>query len=151
MKEKIRDRRKNSSYPEIRVKRVQVNGFQLYFKFSQGTIFCTIFTMVSFFLHWTLLKFLVPYRWNREDYRFPRRLSFCPSVCLSVSPSVSPLSVRPLGFPNFSQSSFEILTWNLVYAFGYFMKEKIRDRRKNSSYPEIRVKRVQVNGFQLYF
>ena len=40
------------------------------------------------------------------DYRFPRRLSLCPSVC----PSVSPLSVRPLGFPNFSQSSFEILT-----------------------------------------
>ena len=30
------------------------------------------------------------------------------------------------------------------------MKEKIRDRQKNSSYPEIRVKRVQVNGFQLY-
>ena len=31
------------------------------------------------------------------------------------------------------------------------MKEKIRDRQKNSSYPEIRVKRVRVNGFQLYF
>ena len=30
------------------------------------------------------------------------------------------------------------------------MKEKIRDRQKNSSYPEIRVKRVRVNGFQLY-
>ena len=33
-----------------------------------------------------------------------------PSVLLSVSQSVSPLGVRPLGFPNFSQSSFEILT-----------------------------------------
>ena len=31
------------------------------------------------------------------------------------------------------------------------MKEKSRDRRKNSSYPEIRVKRVWVNEFQLYF
>ena len=30
------------------------------------------------------------------------------------------------------------------------MKEKIRDRRKNSSYPEIRVKRVWVKEFQLY-
>ena len=40
-----------------------------------------------------------------------------PSVHLSVSPSVSPLGVRPLGFPNFSQSSFKILTWNLVHGF----------------------------------
>ena len=64
-------------------------------------------------------RLLVPYRWNRTggDYRFPRRLSFCPSVLLSVRQSVSPLGVRPLGFPNFSQSSFEILTWNLVYGF----------------------------------
>ena len=30
--------------------------------------------------------------------------------------------VRPLGFPNFSQSSFEILTWNLVYDFVSFCK-----------------------------
>ena len=30
--------------------------------------------------------------------------------------------------------------------FGYFMK----DRRKNSSYPEIQVKQVWVNEFQLY-
>ena len=30
------------------------------------------------------------------------------------------------------------------------MKEKSRDRWKNSSYPEIRVKRVWVNEFQLY-
>ena len=30
------------------------------------------------------------------------------------------------------------------------MKEKSRDQRKNSSYPEIRVKRVWVNEFQLY-
>ena len=37
-------------------------------------------------------------------------LAVCLSVCLSVS-----LSVSPLGIPNFSQSSFEILTWNLVY------------------------------------
>ena len=36
---------------------------------------------------------------------------------LAVCPSVSPLGVRPLGFPNFSQSSFEILTWNFVYDF----------------------------------
>ena len=30
------------------------------------------------------------------------------------------------------------------------MKEKSRDRSKNSSYPEIRVKQVWVNEFQLY-
>ena len=51
------------------------------------------------------------------DFRFPRRLSLCPSVRLSVSQSVSPLGVRPLGFPNFSLSSFEILTRNLVCEF----------------------------------
>ena len=51
------------------------------------------------------------------DYRFPSRQSVCLSVPPSVCPSVSPLSVRQLGFPNFSQSSFEILTWNLVYEF----------------------------------
>ena len=44
------------------------------------------------------------------DFRFPRRLSLCLSVRLSARLSVSPLDVRPLGFPNFSQSSFEILT-----------------------------------------
>ena len=57
-----------------------------------------------------LVSFLVPYRWNRGDYRFPRRLSVSLSSCLSVGP----FGVRQLGFPNFSQSSFEILTWNLV-------------------------------------
>ena len=31
------------------------------------------------------------------------------------------------------------------------MKEKSWDRRKNLSYPEIRVKRVWINEFQLYF
>ena len=36
---------------------------------------------------------------------------------LTVRPSVHPLDVRPLGFPNFSHSSFEILTWNLVHDF----------------------------------
>ena len=64
---------------------------------------------------------LVHYRWNRGDYRFPRRLSLCLSVRLSVRPSVCPsvsaLGVRPFGFPNFSQPSFQILTWNLVYGF----------------------------------
>ena len=33
--------------------------------------------------------------------------------------------------------------------FGYFMKEKNQDRQKNSSYPELRVKWVWVNEFQL--
>ena len=33
-------------------------------------------------------------------------------------------NVRPLGFPNFSQSSFEILTWNLVYNLVAFCKNK---------------------------
>ena len=45
------------------------------------------------------------------------RPSVHPSVRPSVSQSVSPLGVRPLGFPNFSQSFFEILTLNLVYGF----------------------------------
>ena len=31
---------------------------------------------------------LVPYRWNRRDFRFPRRLSVSQSVCLSSSLSV---------------------------------------------------------------
>ena len=70
-------------------------------------------------------QFISPLPVKPGDYRFPRRLSFCPSVCLSVRPSVCPsvrlsvshLGVRLLGFPNFSQSSFDILTWNLVYGF----------------------------------
>ena len=36
------------------------------------------------------LDFLVPYRWNRGDFRFPRRLS----LCLSVRPSVHSVSVH---------------------------------------------------------
>ena len=67
------------------------------------------------------IQLLVPYRWNRGDFRFPHRLSVSLSVRMSLRPSVrlslSPLGVRPLSFPNFSQSSFEILTWNLVYDF----------------------------------
>ena len=43
------------------------------------------------------------------------RLS-CPSVCLSICLSVYSVSV-PSVFPIFSQSSFEISTWNLVYDF----------------------------------
>ena len=92
MKEKSRNRQKNSSYPEIRVKRVWVNEFQLYkgfffiskvrkwaeFNCIKLALWCVglgrhkhsthetcgwqvdhskIFTMVSYFLHWTLLKF----------------------------------------------------------------------------------------------
>ena len=64
---------------------------------------------------------LVPYRWNRGDYRFLRLLSVSLSVRLSVSQSVrlsvSPLGDRPLRFPDFSRSCFEIFTWNLVYEF----------------------------------
>ena len=38
--------------------------------------------------------FSVPYRWNRGDFRFPRRLSLCLSVCLSVRLSVHSVSVH---------------------------------------------------------
>ena len=41
--------------------------------------------------------------------------SVCPSIpppfCLSIHLSVRSLNVPPLGFPDFSQLSFEILTW----------------------------------------
>ena len=113
---------------------------------------------------------LVPYRWNRGDYRCPCRLTLCPYVCPSVCPSVrqsvSPLGVRPTRFselfsvvlsdidlkfgiwiylniiqikfdcgcvwptftwvialaklfvfPDFSLSSFDILSWNFIYKF----------------------------------
>ena len=54
---------------------------------------------------------VIPYQWKGGGgYRFPQRLS----VSLSTVPirlSLSPLGVRPLGFLNFSQSFFEILTW----------------------------------------
>ena len=74
--------------------------------------------LTYFYMTYCPLLKLVPTDENRGgDYRFPRRLSVCLSVCLSVSPSVSPLGVRPLGFPNCSQSSFAILAWNLVYGF----------------------------------
>ena len=43
-------------------------------------------------------------------------LAVCHSVRLSVRPSVR-LGVRPLGFPNFSHLSFDILTWNLECEF----------------------------------
>ena len=48
---------------------------------------------------------LVPYRWNRGTIGF---LAVCQSVCPSLCLSVRPLNVSPLGFPVFSQSSFDI-------------------------------------------
>ena len=74
---------------------------------------------------------LVPYRWNRRggiDF-----LAVCQSIRPSVSLYVSPLSVRPLGFPNFSQSSFEILTWNLE-------NESIRVQKNWGQILEIKLK-----------
>ena len=50
----------------------------------------------------------------------PSESSFATKSALFGPKNVCPfqildLTLRPLGFPNFSQSSFEILTWNLVY------------------------------------
>ena len=75
-----------------------------------------------------LVSLVSPLPMKPGDYRFPRRLSVCPSVCLSVCPSVRPSvrqSVSPLGFPNFSQSSFEILTWNLIYGFVFIYTDQV--------------------------
>ena len=71
---------------------------------------------------------LVPLPVKPGDYRFPLRLPVClsvrPSVCLSVRlsicPSVHSVSVH-LVFLFFSQSHFEIGTWNLVYEFLFDM------------------------------
>ena len=55
------------------------------------------------------------------------------------------------GKPARVKRNFRVIGSRVIRSkFGYFMKEKIRDRQKNSSYPGIRVKRVRVNGFQLY-
>ena len=48
-------------------------------------------TTETLMLNWSLIYTCTisdPYRWNRGDFRFPRRLSLCPSVRLSVCPSV---------------------------------------------------------------
>ena len=55
--------------------------------------------------------FLVPYRWNRGDNRFPRRLSVCPSVRLSVSQSTRCPSTR------FSEL-FSVVLWDIDLKFG---------------------------------
>ena len=59
-----------------------------------STRFSELFSVVL----WDIDLKLVPYRWNRGDFRFPRRLSLClsvrPSVCLSVSLSVHSVSVH---------------------------------------------------------
>ena len=55
MKEKIRDRRNNSSYPEIRVKRVRVNGFQLYiYIFFSFTSYCAITGKIPIKTHFSV-------------------------------------------------------------------------------------------------
>ena len=61
-----------------------------------------------------LLQLLVPYRWNRGDFRFPRRLSLCLSVRPSARLSVSPLGVRPLGFSEL----FSVVLWDIDLKFG---------------------------------
>ena len=57
---------------------------------------------------------LVPYRWNRGDYRFPRRLSVCPSVCLSVSQSTRCPSTQ------FSEL-FSVVLWDIDLKFGIWI------------------------------
>ena len=84
---------------------------------------------------WWWLILLVPYRWNRGGgYRFPRRLSVCPSVCPSVRPSVRLsvclsvcLSVRL----SVSQSTrcpstrfselFSVVFWDIDFKFGIWI------------------------------
>ena len=67
-----------------------------------------------------LIYLLVPYRWNRGDFRVPRRLSLCPSVCPSDRPSVRPsvrLGVRPLGFSEL----FSFVLWHIDLKFGMWI------------------------------
>ena len=52
----------------------------------------------------------VPYRWHRGDYRFPRRLSVCPSVCQSTRcPST-----------RFSEF-FSVVLWDIDLKFSKFV------------------------------
>ena len=61
---------------------------------------------------------LVPYRWNRGDFRFPRRLSLClsvhPSVCLSVCQSTQCPSTQ------FSKL-FSVVFWEIDLKFGMWI------------------------------
>ena len=63
-------------------------------------------------------RLLVPYRWNRGDFRFCPRLSFCPSVCLSVH-----LSVRQsTGCPSTRFSKlFSVILWDIDLKFGIWI------------------------------
>ena len=54
-------------------------------------------------------------------------LVVCSSVCLSVRSS-------RFSFPNFSLSSFKILTWNLVYEFVRSLSYSLKPRRERRSF-----------------
>ena len=70
-------------------------------------------------LFWDMKLFLlVPYRWNRGDYRFRRRLSLCPSVRPSVRPSVSQSTWCPS--TRFS-TLFSVVLWDIDLKFGIWI------------------------------
>ena len=69
--------------------------------------------MIAWFFKQVAL--LVPYRWNRGDFRFPRRLSLCPSVCLSVCQSTPYPSTR------FSKL-FSVVLWDIDLKFGMWIR-----------------------------
>ena len=73
-----------------------------------------------------IFALLVPYRWNRGDYRFPPRLSVCPSV----RPSTWCLSTRFLcrlrsiaaHRDNFVRSKlFSVVLWDIDLKFGIWI------------------------------
>ena len=65
-------------------------------------------------IHLRSCLFLVPYRWNRGDFRFPLRLSLCLSVRLSVCQSTWCPSTR------FSEL-FWVVLWDIDLKFGVWI------------------------------
>ena len=66
---------------------------------------------------WFLI-FLVPYRWNRGDYRFPRCLPVSPFVRPSVRPSVRQSTQCPS--TRFSEL-FSVVFWDIGLKFGIWI------------------------------
>ena len=72
-----------------------------------------IHTKNNIFHH--LSSLLVPYRWNRGNYRFPRRLSVSLSVCPHVCQSVHSVSVHSVF------RTFSVVLWVIDLKFGIWI------------------------------
>ena len=110
-------------FPQSWVKPIQMKSSMTYIQTNGCTKINIILTKRWQWLIWVQNSFkhilLVPYRWNRGDFRFPRRLSLCPSVCLSIRLSVCQSTQCPSS--RFSEL-FSVVLWDIDLKFGMWIR-----------------------------